>query len=44
MRAGFYPVYDASYVSVLYVASLALGLVAGGLALMLACSGQLASD
>lgn len=44
MRAGFYPVYDASYVSVLYVASLALGLMTLGLALMTACAGRLAID
>jgi len=44
MRAGFYPVYDASYVSILYVGSLALGLTALGLALMRACSVRLATD
>jgi capsular polysaccharide transport system permease protein len=34
MRAGFYPVYDAAYVSVAYAATLGLGLTAGGLGLM----------
>ena len=44
MRAGFYPVYDDSHVSVLYVVALALGLVATGLALMLACANKLAEQ
>ena len=41
MRAGFYPVYDDSHVSALYVLALGLGLVAAGLALMLACANRL---
>jgi len=41
MRAGFYPVYDDSHVSVLYVLALGLGLVATGLVLMLACANRL---
>jgi capsular polysaccharide transport system permease protein len=42
VRAGFYPVYDASYVSVAYVGSLALGLTAAGLGLMLVFARRLA--
>jgi capsular polysaccharide transport system permease protein len=44
MRAGFYPVYDDSHVSVLYVMALALGLVATGLVLMLTCASRLAEQ
>ncbi|HSF95827.1 MAG TPA: ABC transporter permease [Thermohalobaculum sp.] len=44
MRAGFYPVYDASYVSVVYVLSLALVLIATGLGLMLGNVNRLATD
>ncbi|MHA1529656.1 MAG: ABC transporter permease [Alphaproteobacteria bacterium] len=44
MRAGFYPVYDDSHVSVLYVLALGLGLVAAGLVLMLACANRLAEQ
>ena len=44
MRAGFYPVYDDSHVSVLYVLALGLGLVTTGLVLMLACANRLAEQ
>ena len=44
MRAGFYPIYDGSHVSVLYVLALSLGLIAAGLALMLACATKLAEQ
>lgn len=44
MRAGFYPIYDDSHVSGLYVLALSLGLVATGLALMLACANKLAEQ
>ena len=44
MRSGFYPVYDANYVSVLYVLSVALVLIALGLALMLRCANRLATE
>ncbi len=44
MRAGFYPVYDGSHVSVLYLIALALGLVATGLGLMLACANRVAEQ
>ena len=41
MRAGFYPVYDASYVSPLYVLALGLGLIVAGLVLMTAAGFRL---
>lgn len=44
MRAGFYPIYDDSHVSVLYVLALALGLTVGGLLLMLAFANRLAEQ
>jgi len=44
MRAGFYPIYDDSHISVLYVLALALGLVVTGLTLMLACATRLAEQ
>lgn len=40
MRAGFYPVYRAAYVSELYVFSVALGLIALGLVLMTLMAGS----
>lgn len=42
MRAGFYPVYDAGYVSPFYVLAIALGLIVAGLAMMALCAGRLA--
>jgi capsular polysaccharide transport system permease protein len=44
MRAGFYPIYDDSHISVLYVLALALGLTVSGLLLMLAFANQLAEQ
>jgi capsular polysaccharide transport system permease protein len=44
MRAGFYPIYDASHVSVLYVLALALALIVAGLLLMLASANRLAEQ
>jgi len=44
MRAGFYPIYDQSHVSVLYVLALALGLITTGLALMLVCANRMAEQ
>ncbi|HUF87849.1 MAG TPA: ABC transporter permease [Thermohalobaculum sp.] len=41
LRSGFYPVYDASHVSVFYVLALALGLTVLGLALMAAMGNRL---
>lgn len=41
MRAGFYPVYDADYVSPLYVLAIALGLNVAGLAMMALWPGRL---
>ncbi len=43
-RSGFYPVYDGSHVSVLYVLSLGLGLTVLGLVLMTAFAGRLAQQ
>ncbi len=42
MRAGFYPVYDAAYVSGIYVGALGLGLTVAGLGLLMASQQRLA--
>ncbi|MDH3668465.1 MAG: ABC transporter permease [Paracoccaceae bacterium] len=44
MRAGFYPAYDASHVSHVYVLALTLGLIVAGLAMMRVGSGRLAES
>jgi capsular polysaccharide transport system permease protein len=44
MRAGFYPIYDDSHISILYVLALALGLTVGGLVLMLAFAKKLSEQ
>ena len=41
MRSGFYPIYDASHVSVLYVFVLALGLTLAGIAMIAAMGNRL---